>query len=207
MFVRNVMIEDITTVTPDTTLEEAYHILKTKRYDSLPVASERDQLVGIVSQDDVYKAAEGTDSFRAALQLKVADVMTTRVVAVAPDDLIEQAASLMWEKDIPMLPVLDEGVLKGVITGADIFRAFAEMLGLHSGTVRLTLLVADRRGQLARISEIIRDAGVNITHVATFESRTFHQYKIMVRVEAIEVRPLVELLQQHSFRVIHISED
>ena len=81
------------------------------------------------------------------------------------------------------------------------------MLGVNSGTTRLTMVVPERRGQLARIAEIIRDAGVSITHLSTFHSKVLQQYSIIVRVETVSSKPLVELLEQHGYKVMRVDVD
>lgn len=206
MIVRNVMIEDITTVSPDDTLQRAYDVIQTKHYDCLPVMDDERHLVGIIQLTDIYEACM-KEGRQVALPRKVSEVMVPNPVIVSPTDLIETAAKILFTRDIPMLPVVDEGVLKGVINESDIFRAFGEMLGVDSNTTRLTLVVPDRRGQLARIAEIIRDAGVPIRNLATFRSTVREQYQIIVRVETNTTKPLVDLLEQHGFKVIHVEVD
>lgn len=206
MFVRNVMIEDVTAVSPEDTLQRAYDLIQTKKYDCLPVMSDRKTLVGIIQLTDIYEACM-KDGRQVALPMLVKEVMVKNVVTIHPDELIERAAKVMMQRDIPILPVVEDGEFKGIINETDIFREFGNMLGVDSGTTRLTLLVPDRKGQLARIAEIIRDAGVSITHVATFHSAVFEQYKVVVRVETETTRPLVELLEQHNYKVIHVNVD
>lgn len=205
MIVRNAMIEDVTTVSPDDTLQSAYEMIQTKRYDCLPV-TEGGKLVGVIQLTDIYEACM-RQGRQVALPRKVAEVMVPNPITVAPDDLIEKAARILLQRDIPFLPVLEGEKLVGVISEGDIFKAFGEILGVGSNTTRLTLVVPDRRGQLARIAEIIRDAGVAIRNLATFRSAIRDQYQIVVRVETDAARPLVELLEQHGFKVIHIEVD
>lgn len=206
MFVRNVMIEDVTAVSPEDSLQHAYELIQTKRYDCLPVMADRKSLVGIVQLTDIYEACmkHGPE---AALAMPVQSVMTTSVVTVSPEDILERAAKLMLDRDIPFLPVIEDGEFKGIINEDDIFKSFADMLGADSGTVRLTLVVPERKGQIARIAEIIRNAGLSITHLATFHSTVLDQYKIVVRVDATNHRPLVELLEQHGFKLNHVAVD
>lgn len=206
MFVRNVMIEDITAVSPSDTLQKAYDLIQTKKHDCLPVMSDARTLVGIIQITDIYAACM-KDGRQAALPRPVQDAMVTRVVTIPPEALIEEAARIMFAKDLPFLPVVDDGKLVGVISESDLFRSFAEMLGVGSNTTRLTMVVPDRRGQLARIAEIIRDAGVSITHLATFHSKVLDQYQIVVRVETDATRLLVELLEQHGYKVIDVAFD
>lgn len=206
MIVRNVMIEDVTTVSPDDTLQQAYDVIHTRHYDCLPVMDATRHLVGIIQLTDIYEACM-KEGRQVALPKKVSEVMVPHPITVSPDDLIESAAKILFTRDIPMLPVVENGVLKGVVNEADIFKSFGEMLGVDSNTTRLTLVVPDRRGQLARIAEIIRDAGVTIRNLATFRSAVRDQYQIVVRVETNSTRPLVELLEQHGFKVIHVEVD
>jgi acetoin utilization protein AcuB len=206
MIVRNVMIEDVTTVSPEDTLQHAYDLIQQKQYDCLPVMDKNHALVGIIQLTDIYEACM-REGRQVALSRPVKEVMIRNVVTVHPDDIIERAAKLMLQRDVPLLPVVEDGVLKGVINEDDIFKAFSEMLGVDSGTIRLTLVVPDRKGQLARIAEIIRNAGVSITHVATFHSNIFDQYKIVLRVEAASSRPLVDLLEQHGYKVLNVTVD
>jgi acetoin utilization protein AcuB len=206
MIVRNVMIEDVTSVSPEDSLQHAYDVLMTKRYDCLPVMGLAKHLVGIIQQTDIYETVmkKGRDE---ALAMNVQDVMITNIVTIHPDEIIERAAKLMLQRDIPILPVVEDGELKGIINESDIFKSFSEMLGADSGTTRLTLVVPERKGQLARIAEIIRDAGVSIRSVAAFRSSVMDQYKIVVRVETETTRPLVELLEQHGYKVINVTID
>ncbi|HYG59454.1 MAG TPA: CBS domain-containing protein [Symbiobacteriaceae bacterium] len=206
MIVRNVMIEDVTSVSPDDTLQFAYEVIQKKRYDCVPVVNANRSLVGILQLTDIYEACM-KDGRQVALPKPVRDYMITNIVTIHPDDIIERVAKIMLQRDIPFLPVVDDGALKGILHESDLFRALGEMLGVDSGTTRLTLVVPDRKGQLARIAEIIRDAGVSITHLATFHSSVFEQYKIVVRVETQSTRPLVELLEQHGYKVINVTID
>lgn len=204
MIVRTIMTEDVTTVSPDDTLQQAYDIIQTKKYDCLPVMA--DQLVGIIQLTDIYDACM-KEGRQVALVRKVSEVMVANPLTVQPDDLIETAAKTMFQRDVPLLPVIENGELVGIVNEHDIFRAFGEMLGVDSQTTRLTLVVPDRRGQLARIAEIIRDAGVPIRNLATFRSSILDQYQVIVRVETNATRPLVELLEQHGFKVLHMAVD
>ncbi|MFO7173516.1 MAG: CBS domain-containing protein [Bacillota bacterium] len=206
MLVRNAMTERVTGVTPETPVAEACTRMEEQGLEALPVLDPgTGRVVGVAGVAEVFRAVRERGSYSAVAQLPVREVMVGRAAAVTPDDPLEKAARLMKELGLPVLPVVDQGRLMGVLTRNGILQAFAEMLGVDTGTARITLVVGDRRGQLARIAEIIRDAGVNITHLGTFYSKTFQQYQIVIRVECENPQPLVELLEQHHYNVVHVE--
>ncbi len=63
--------------------------------------------------------------YRALRASKVSDVMTSRVHGVAPTDSLESVAAAMIEYDVNRLPVVDRGVVVGIITRADLARVLA----------------------------------------------------------------------------------
>ncbi len=56
---------------------------------------------------------------------KVGDVMTKRAVSVKPTDSIETVAATMIEHDVNRLPVVDAGLVVGIVTRADLARVLA----------------------------------------------------------------------------------
>ena len=57
--------------------------------------------------------------------MKVKDIMTKDITFCTPDTTVAAAAHLMWEADCGILPVIDDGVLDGVITDRDMYIALA----------------------------------------------------------------------------------
>jgi CBS domain-containing protein len=57
--------------------------------------------------------------------MKVKDIMTTDLKTCTPDTTVAEAAHLMWDGDCGILPVVDEGVLVGVVTDRDMYIALA----------------------------------------------------------------------------------
>ena len=57
--------------------------------------------------------------------MKVSDLMTQGALTCHPDDHLAEAAKLMWSGDCGMIPVLEDGRLRGVITDRDICMAVA----------------------------------------------------------------------------------
>ena len=110
------------------TLDLAEDIMNMGRIRHLPVLDEG-ELVGIISQRDMFRSAAVTalgfaaDTQKALVKtIRVKDIMTEKVVTIAPDATVKEAARIMIEKKIGCLPVLENVKLLGIITETDILR-------------------------------------------------------------------------------------
>ncbi|MFO1303458.1 MAG: CBS domain-containing protein [Burkholderiales bacterium] len=121
MLVRDCMSARPVTVREDADYKVALRLMQDHALHHVPVLDQRENLVGIVAERDLLLAA--THHMQAAVD--VAEVMHRDVVTTTGDAPIGEAAALMVDHRIGGLPVLDAGRrLVGVITEADIFRAF-----------------------------------------------------------------------------------
>jgi CBS domain-containing protein len=139
MRVRDVMTRDVLTARVDTRLKAVAELLAAQRISGLPVVDNRDRLVGVVSEGDILLKELGPQ--RGGLlgrfghvpvaEQKLAahtagEAMTAPAVSVSEDAPVHEAASLMVERAVNRLPVVDvEGALVGIVTRADLVRSFA----------------------------------------------------------------------------------
>lgn len=134
MRVRDYMTSPAITVGPKTDLSAALELMRERRVRRLPVVSAVGWLLGIVSERDLLYASPSPATSLTVWELNylvaklpVEEVMTRKLVTVAPDAPLEEAAALMLEHKIGGLPVLsEENELVGIITESDIFRAFIQ---------------------------------------------------------------------------------
>jgi CBS domain-containing protein len=141
MRVEDVMTVDVTTTTPDTPLRVLARALGQRGISGMPVV-EDGRVVGVISEADVLaKAQPAPDDTRGWLErllhpgprtdalkheaIVVGDAMTTPAITVEPFCSVATAAARMLEHGINRLPVLDAGRLAGIVTRADVVRAFA----------------------------------------------------------------------------------
>ncbi|MFT3876355.1 MAG: CBS and ACT domain-containing protein [Propioniciclava sp.] len=174
MFVKTRMTAHPFTVTPETTLPEAIALMETKRVRHLPVVSEG-RVVGVLAPSDIAAAGPSRATTFAAGEinyllgkLKVAKVMTRDPLTIAPDALLEEAAVMMRDHKIEMLPVVDGDELVGVITESSILDAFIEILGFRDRGTRLTVEMPDTPGVLSRLSSVTANHRANIQHLAVY---------------------------------------
>lgn len=138
MKVSELMATDVLTVGPQASLKEVARRMLEAGVSGLPVTSERGDLVGIITEADfVAGEADRRAGKRAGLlrffteqpevpayERTVGDVMTSEVVVISPEADHAEAARLMEQQRVKRLPVVDDGQLVGLISRADMLKAF-----------------------------------------------------------------------------------
>ncbi len=123
MRVSDVMTQASISDSPSDTLRSAAERMWRQQTGSL-VVMEGDQLVGIITERDILKAAaQGADLDKTP----VGDLMTREVQTVPPDHSIRDAARMMAQHWIRHLPVVDGGKVVGVLSQRDIVGVFAAL--------------------------------------------------------------------------------
>ena len=139
MKVRELMTEQVVSVPPETTLREAAALLVEHGISGLPVVR-GSEVVGVLSEGDVVaKVSAGTSEHanllawlfepdvgdRKVSARTVAEAMTAPALTIDAGRPIYEAARRMVSEGVNRLPVLANGKLVGILTRADIVRAFA----------------------------------------------------------------------------------
>jgi CBS domain-containing protein len=152
--VSEIMTPAAVTDRPDDTLAEAARKMWEQQTGSL-VVTEGDELIGIVTERDILKAAAtGVD----LESTRVSDAMTKDVVTAHPGMSLREAAGIMTDKWIRHLPVLDRGALVGILSQRDLAGVLAGALNEPDTLERVvdaSQLARDRR--LKRIEHGVWD--------------------------------------------------
>ncbi|HHW44777.1 MAG TPA: CBS domain-containing protein [Desulfotomaculum sp.] len=131
-WIGEIMTAPVITCTPDTTVEEAAHILLEKNIHCLPVVDPGDELVGIVTESDLILqfAAVPTGSFLLDLIMRkrlpktghtVGEIMVKKVATVHPGDPIQKAIQLIIRHGYGRIPVVDgDNRVVGIVARKDI---------------------------------------------------------------------------------------
>jgi acetoin utilization protein AcuB len=199
---------------PELPVSEALDRMKQQHIRRMPVVDKHGKLVGIVSDKDLLHASPSPATSLSVWEItylmskiKVSDVMTRKVITVTPDTPLEDAARIMADNKIGGLPVVSpEGAIAGIITETDIFKTFIDMLGARKPGVRVTTMVADRKGQLAKITSDIAAADGNIIAVIELPSSDVPDYEVMFKVTDVPKDQLVKILEKHVIRVTDVRE-
>ena len=116
--VRDVMDEDVLTISTNVTVEEAIRRLIDNHISGMPVVDEEDRLVGIVSELNLLETLYSPK----VRDMLVRDVMTKGVLTVAPNTLLSDATGLMVVHRIRRLPVVNNSKIVGIVARRDLLR-------------------------------------------------------------------------------------
>lgn len=125
------------------TLDVADDLMKLKRIRHLPVL-EDGRLVGLITQRDLFLAGiSSVLNFRQRAEkewlgrIRIREVMTTRLVTIAPETAIEEAVDRMLDHTIGCLPVMAAGKLVGLLSETDCLRYLQRILSIAGVKRRL----------------------------------------------------------------------
>ena len=157
------IIRDIITVNPDTTVEDLLGLMDEHNISGFPVVENGDRLVGIVTWRDVRLADSG---------LKVVDVMTKEVVTASEETSLEEAKGILHEHRIEKLPIVDgKGRVRGLMTMKDITLKGTYPDALRDEEGRLICAAATSPFDLDRAKALDEYVDVLIIDVAHFHNK------------------------------------
>jgi CBS domain-containing protein len=107
-------------VSPEDTVYSALEVMSDRHIGALAVITDG-RLVGVVSERDY--ARKVVLAGRLSRETAVGDIMTSHVHCVSPSQTIEECMSMMTEKGVRHLPVLDGHRLDGIVSIGDVVKA------------------------------------------------------------------------------------
>ncbi len=177
----SLVIRDLHTVTPETTIEEAERIMRENNIAGLPVV-EGDELVGILTNRDIRFYRGG--------KIKVSKLMTENVITAPEGISLEEAIEIMHKNRIEKLPIVKDGKLVGLITAKDILKREKYPNALRDREGRLMVGAAVGPFDLERAKRLT-DAEVDVIVVDTAHA---HNEKVLESIKAIRKIADVQLI-------------
>jgi acetoin utilization protein AcuB len=108
------------TIMPTEKLPKAVELMQQHKFRSLPVVDDG-KLVGIITDRDIRTNLSRLEA------LEVGRVMTTKVLTVTPHTSVWDAAHLLSEREIGAMPVVEEGVVVGIVSTTDLLKACSQL--------------------------------------------------------------------------------
>jgi len=201
------MSHPVITVNPKMPITEALNLLRTEHIRRAPVIKDG-KMVGIISEKDLLNAAPSSASSLSVWEVNyliskvtVAEVMSKKVFSVSEDTPIEEAARVMADNKIGGLPVTRDDEVVGMITETNLFKVFLELMGAREPGVRVTATIPEQRGQLARLTQAIAEAGGNFIAFGQFAGVSPNTRLLTFKVEGLDQEALKKLISPHVLEV------
>lgn len=143
MNVRDLMTTDVVTVHAASTVGDVARLTLESKLSGIPVVDDNNALRGLVTEKDLvakharvhlptyfgilgtwfpFGTHESDEDMRHVLAVTAGDIMTHEPVTIGPDVDIDDAATLMVDRNANPIPVVENGRLIGIISRADIIR-------------------------------------------------------------------------------------
>lgn len=145
---KDIMTEKVITVTKNTSIKELSDLFIEHKVNGFPVLDDDDQLIGIVTEKNLIEQSknlhiptvialfdaviylESGKKFEEEVQrynaTQVKDIYTSNVVTVSPKDGINEIASLMADKSVHSVPVVEGKTILGIIGKLDVIKGLAK---------------------------------------------------------------------------------
>lgn len=205
MLVRDYMTRHPLMADPDMSIIEAKRYMGENDVRHLPIVGDGKRLIGLVTRQsllvdpgrlgslDVWEIAR----YLSGLQVKDVMIKAKDVVSIDPQATIEDAARLMSDRRIGCLPVLEDGIVVGIITETDLLTHLTTLLGGGVAGVRVTIRVPDRRGEFAKVTSAIASQGWGIYASGGAPApKDANYWDLVVKVRNVPQDALVSVLRQ-----------
>lgn len=177
MKVSDLMTRDVVSVKPTMTLREVAALLAEKRISGMPVVNDESEVVGVISEADILVKAGGSssrgrllgwllepdfgdeDKIRAET---VGEAMSAPALTIPSHRPVHEAARLMVAEGVNRLPVVEDGRLIGILTRADVVRAFSRSDDEIAEEIRSDILRRTFWLEPGRVSVTVVDGTVTL---------------------------------------------
>jgi len=135
MKIKELMQCDVRTVSQDTSAGDAYSLMRRRKFRHLPVVSENDEIIGIISDRDIRNIMvtfenrpEDSGDFVIPPATTVGEIMTRNPVTISQEENVVAAVEKICEGRFGCLPVIEDGKLVGLLTEMDLLRLLVRLL-------------------------------------------------------------------------------
>lgn len=209
MFVKWRMTANPFTIDSGATVPDAIEMMQTHGITKLPVLRDG-KLCGVVSQSDINRAlpSDATSlSFGEVAyllsKLKIYKIMKKNPPTISADAMLEEAAIVMRDSKVEILPVMDEGKVIGVITESDVLDAFIDINGAREPGTRLVIEADDQPGVMSHLARVTGELETNITHIAVYRTGMESSF-VLLGVNTVNTTDLEEAFTKAGFQVRYV---
>ena len=214
MYVKDHMTKNPVCITPDASVSKALELMQQGKFHRIPVTDAEGHLKGLITEGVVTETSGSNQTSLSIYELnyllsrtKVDEIMIRNVVSIDPDSFVEQAAELMEEHEINVLPVVDaDNKVIGIITEKDIFQTFVDLLGLkHQGT-RFVFHMEDKPGNLVKAMQLLAENNANVEAAGVYRTPERGTETFVKATGEISVEKMTKIFKDHDINVVNVIQ-
>lgn len=185
---------------PDDTVAEALVEMAETHLSHLPVVTAAGALDGVVAEA-ALRVWPHPDS-------PLSDLPAAPPITVAPDTHVFDAAHLLRQHDLTMLPVVaPDGVYHGLVVRGDVFAQLAHMLATEEPGAIVVLDVARRDFSLGQLAHLVEQNGVRILSVSTEDDPGAGRVRVTLKLSVSDTARVRHLMEHHDYTVVAVFDE
>lgn len=189
------------TINSSATALDALNLLHKNNIRHLPVVDGED-FVGFVSEPDLRQVL----LLPGGNEIRIHEVMDREPATIGPEENLEEAAKLIYHYKLDALPVLDDGLLVGIITVSDILAAFIEIMGVLHASSRIDVVLGENPEAFEDVSRIINRNGGDIISVGMGTAPQDDRKLYFFRLKKCDVDSIAESVSEKGYEVVSVIE-
>ena len=132
--VHDAMTSSVITANPKTSVADAAVLMSRFKIGSLVIKSETEP-EGLITESDIIEKVVSKNIL--ASEITIGQIMTKNLIMIDPGSELNQAARLMAKNSIRRLPVVNNGMLVGILTSSDVLMVSPELTELLVENARM----------------------------------------------------------------------
>lgn len=207
------MTRNPVTATPDMSIADASNLMRQEKVHRLPVLDKDKRLVGLITEKDILFASPSPASSLSIHEmayllskLTVKKLMSKNVVTINKDTTVEEAARIMVDQDLSCLPVLEGEKLIGIVSKSDMFKILLELFGARHFGIRVSFVVDDKPGTIAKISQALSEQNIDIITFGTFMGTDPTNAICTIKVQGAPISKVVEIIKPFVSQLLDVRE-
>jgi acetoin utilization protein AcuB len=203
MLVRDRMSKNPITTYPNASVPDALQVMRGSKVRQLPVLTDKGELVGIVSLDDLLRVSPSPATSLSIYELNY--LFEKIKVEVTENMALEEAGRVMADNKISGVPVTRDGELIGILTESHLFNVLIELFGAREPGVRVVFTFPEVKGTLAKITGAISGQGGKIVAIGETSgppgART-----VTMKVQDVEREAVLEAIRPFALDIEDVRE-
>lgn len=220
MLVKDYMTRHPIMIEPHKPIMVAQQIMNENKIRHLPVVADGKRLLGLVTRQRLRIPPDRLGSlnmweitrYLSGLTVEKVMVKGQDLKTITPDSTLEEAADIMTRHKIGSLPVIEDGMVLGIITETDLLIELQNLLGANEPGWRVTMHVPDRQGEFSKTTAAIAKHGWGLMSMGSVRTpkdentwelvlkvRRCTKEELMAALSAIEGQKVVDIRETRVY--------